>query len=251
MYHNPILKKPQSELLLPLGFETIDKVFPGFMSGDFAVIHGSSTVQSLLPTLCVKAQLPYQLGGLETNVLFVDGANSFRLYDISDIAQAWELDPKHVLERIFVSRAFTAYQLVSIILDKIQTAVTKYDTKIVIISNLAQLFLDKDLPKKEAKELFNQLTNYLSTFAEENRVILIVTHKPYRWSKRTKFFKQTLCESANVVLSIKKSNQIPYFALEKHPFLKLGIAEFPSNKCTLLDFCEGIIFGKNCRVLSS
>ena len=116
MYHNPILKKPESELLLPLGFETIDKVFPGFTSGDFAVIHGSSTVQSLLPTLCVKAQFPYQLGGLETNVLFVDGANSFRLYDISDIAQAWELDPKHVLERIFVSSAFTAYQLVSVIL---------------------------------------------------------------------------------------------------------------------------------------
>jgi RecA/RadA recombinase len=158
MYHAPILKKTQSKLRLLLGFETIDKVFPGFMLGDFAVIHGSSAVQSLLPNICVKAQLPYQLGGFESNVLFVDGANSFRLYDISDIAQTWELDPQHVLERIYVSRAFTVYQLVSIILDKLQAAVTKYDTKVVIISNLAQLFLDKDIPKKEAKELFNHLT---------------------------------------------------------------------------------------------
>ena len=239
MYHSPILKKPESELCLSLGFETIDNVFPGFTLGDFAVIHGSSAVQSLLPTLCVKAQLPYQLGGLETNVLFVDGANSFRLYDISDIAQTWELDPKHVLERIYVSRAFTAYQLVSIILDKLQTAVTKYDTKVVIISNIAQLFLDNDIPKRDAEELFNQLTKFLSTFTEENQVILIVTHKPYHWSKRTKFFKQTLCESANVVLSIKKSNQTPFFGLEKHPFLQLGRTEFPSSKCTLLDFVKG------------
>ncbi len=239
MYHSPILEKPQSELRLSLGVEKIDSLFPGFALGDFAVIHGSSAVQSILSSLCVKAQLPYQLGGLETNVLFVDGANSFRLYDVSDIAQTCELDPKQVLERIFVSRAFTAYQMTSLVLEQLQTAITKYDSKVVIISNLTHLFLDKDIPKKEAEEIFNQLTKYLSDFAQKNQVILIVTHRPYFWSKRTKFFKQTLCESANLVLSIKQFNQLPYFALQKHPFLPLGKAEFPSDKCTLLDFVKG------------
>lgn len=239
MYYNPILQKPQFELRLSLGIDTLDHLFHGFTIGDFAVIHDSSAIQSLLPIVCVKAQLPYQLGGLETNVLFVDGANSFRLYDISNIAQMWELDPKDVLERIFISRAFTVYQLVSVILNKLQTAITKYDTKVVIISNLAQLFLDKDIPKKEAVELFNQVVNYLSTFAEKNQVILIITHKPYHWSKRTKFFKQTLCESANIVMSIKKSNQTPYFELEKHPCLQLGKTELSSKKYTLLDFVKG------------
>lgn len=238
MYPNPILVKPQSQLRLSLGFEAVDRLFTGFTLGDFALLHGSSAIQSLLPSLCVKAQLPYQLGGLETNVLFVDGANSFRLYDVSDIAQTWELDPKQVLERIFVSRAFTAYQLVSIILDKLKTAITNFESKVVIVSNLAQLFLDKEIPKNEAETIFNQITKYLSNFAEENQVILIATHRPYRWSKRTKFFKQALCESANVVMSIKKFNQAPYFALEKHPFLQLGKTEFSSNKCTLLDFVK-------------
>jgi prepilin-type processing-associated H-X9-DG protein len=239
MYHNQILKNAQSEMRLSLGIGKLDNLFLGFTLGDFAVIYGSSKVQALLTKLCVKAQLPYQLGGLKTNVLFVDGSNSFRLYDISDIAQTWELDPKQVLERIFVSRAFTAYQLTSIILDKLQTAVTKFGTKVVIISNLSQLFLDKNIPKTEAKEIFTQLTNYLSTFAKENQVILIITHRPYRWSKRTKLFKQTLCKSANIVMSIKNSNQTPYFSLEKHPYLQLGKAEFPSNNCTLLDFVKG------------
>jgi hypothetical protein len=239
MYQNPILYKPQSELRLPLDVKLIDGIFSGFTLGDFTVIHGSSVAQSLLPNLCVKAQLPYQLGGLETNVLFIDGANSFRIYDISDIAQTWELDPKNVLERIFISRAFTAYQLTSLILDKLATAITEYDSKVVIISNLAQLFLDKDIPKKEAEEIFSQITNYLSAFVEKNQVILIVTHMPYRWSKRTTFFKQTLCESANVVLSIRKSNQTSYFALEKHPVLQLGKSEFSSSNCSLLDFVKG------------
>ena len=147
------------------------------MFGDFAVLHGSSAVQSLLPSLCVQAQLPYQLGGLETNVLFVDGANSFRLYDVSDIAQTCELDPKEVLERIFVSRAFTAYQLTSLVLEQLQNAITKYDSKVVILSNLAQLFLDNDVPKKEAEEIFNQLTNIPFQFCQKNQIILIATHQ--------------------------------------------------------------------------
>jgi hypothetical protein len=239
MYHPTILEKLQSDLRLSIGIEPIDKLFSGFTLGDFAFIHGSSAVQALLSRLCVKAQLPYQLGGLETNVLFVDGANSFRLYAVSDIAQSWELDPKQVLERVFISRAFTAYQLASLILEKLQRAVTKFDSKVVIISNIAQLFLDKDIPKKESEEIFNQVTEYLSTFAQENHVVLIVTHRSYRWSKRTRRFKQALCNSAKVVMSFRKTNQIPYFALEKHPFLRLGKTEISSNSCTLLDFMKG------------
>lgn len=238
MYHSPILEKTQSKLRLSLNIETVDSLFPGFTIGDFAVIQGSSAIQSLLPSLCVKAQLPYQLGGLETNVLFVDGANSFRLYDISDIAQTCELDPKQVLERIFVSRAFTAYQLTSLVFEQLQNAIIKYDAKVVIISNFAQLFLDNDIPKKEAEEIFSQLTKYLSDFAQKNQVILIATHKPCFWSKRTKFFKQTLCEAANVVVSVKNFNQRQRFTLEKHPYLQLGKAEFPSKESNLLDFME-------------
>ena len=240
MYPAQFLKKHQSTLRLSLDLETVDTLFPGFMLGDFALLHGSSAVQSLLPTLCVKAQLPYPVGGLETNVLFVDGANSFRLYEISELAQRWELDPKQVLEKIFVSRAFTAYQLVSLILDQLQSAVKKYETKVVILSNLAYLFLDKDLQKKESEAIFKQLIDYLSHFAQENKVILIATHKPSLWSKRAAFFKQTLCESANIVASIKKSKQVPHFVLEKHPFLQLGKTEMPSSKeCSLLDFVKG------------
>ncbi len=239
MYPTQLLKKTQSKLCLSLSNKTVDTLFPGFMIGDFAVIRGSSTVQSVLSTLCVKAQLPYQLGGLESTVLFVDGANSFTLYEISEIAQGWELDPKQVLEKIFVSRAFTVYQLVSLILDQLQNAVKKYDSKLVILSNIAYLFLDKDVPKKESEEIFKQVTDYLSNFAQQNQIMLIATHKPFLWSKRAPFFNQALCESANVVASIKKSKQIPHFSLEKHPFLRLGTVEFvSSNRCTLLDFVK-------------
>jgi hypothetical protein len=238
MYQNVILEPIPSQLRLSLNIENIDSLFPGFMLGDFAVLHGSSAVQSLLSSLCVRAQLPYQLEGLETNVLFVDGGNSFRLYDVSAFAQSSELDPKEVLERIFVSRAFTAYQLTSLVFEQLQSAIERYESKLVILSNLAQLYLDSDVPKKEAQEVFLQLTAYLADFAKKNRVILVATYSPCFWSKRSRFFEEVLCERGDVVVAIKKFRGRPHFVLEKHPIFKLGKAEFPSEEVTLADFLE-------------
>ena len=238
MYQNLISKSISSQLQLSLNIQNIESLFSGFTLGDFGVFHGSSAVQSLLTRLCVRAQLPYQLGGLETNVLFVDGGNSFRLYDVSAFAQTCELDPREVLGKLFVSRAFTAYQMTSLVLEQLQNAIEKYDSKFVILSNLAQLYLDDDVPKKEAQEVFLQLTAYLAEFAKKNRVILVATHPPSFWSKRSKFFKEVLCGRANVVASIRKFRQRQYFVLEKHPVFKLGKVEFPSSEVTLADFME-------------
>jgi hypothetical protein len=238
MYQNAILQPVSSQLRLSLNIENIDSLFPGFMLGDFAVLHGSSIVQSLLTRLCVRAQLPYQLGGLETNVLFVDGGNSFRLYDVSSFAQACELDPREALRRIFISRAFTAYQLTSSVFEQLHSAIESYDSKVVILSDLAQLYLDSDVPKKEAQEVFLQLTAYLADFAEKNRVILVASHPPGFWSRHSKFFKEVLCGRADVVASVKKLGGRRCFVLEKHPVFNLGKAEFPSGEVTLADFLE-------------
>lgn len=238
MLQETVAQTIPSQLRLSLNIENIDYLFPGFMPSDFAVLHGSSAVQSLLTLLCVQAQLPYQLGGLETNVLFIDGGNSFRLYNISTVAQIHELNPRDVLRRIFISRAFTAYQLTSLVFEKLQDTIEKYNSKLVILSNLAQLYLDKDVPKREAQDVFIQLTTHLSNISKKNQVIIVATHPPRFWSKRNRFFKEVLCERANIVASIKKSKHRPYFVLEKHPYFKLGKAEFPSEDLTLVDFLE-------------
>ena len=237
MYKPTLLQKtPSQKLRLPLGIEKIDELFPHFSLGDFAVFRGSS--QSLINILCVRAQLPCQLGGLGTNVVFVDGGNTFRLYDISKIAQSYELDPRVVLEKIFISRAFTAYQLTALVLEKLQEAINAYGSKLVILANLVQLYLDTDVPKKEAQEIFMQLTSYISDFAKKNQVIVLATDSNYSWSKQNKFFKKVLFARANVVASIKKSNHRLYFVLEKHSKFNLGKTEFPSSEVTLTEFMK-------------
>jgi hypothetical protein len=233
-----LLETVPSQFRLSFNIEHIDELFPDFVLGDFAVLYGSSTVLPLSMLLCVRAQLPYQLGGLETNVVFVDGGNTFQLYDVSYIAQLHKLDTKEVLERIFISRVFTAYQMTSLVLDKLEAAVKTYDAQLVMISDIAGLYLDKDVPTREARNVFNRVTRHLAKFAEENRVIVVATYPPHHPSQRNIFFNAVVCGRANIVASVRPSQHGQQFVLEKHPFFPLGCAGVPSDDLSLIRFME-------------
>jgi hypothetical protein len=233
-----MLVKPIPSQILSFNIANIDDLFLGFSIGDFAVLYGSSTVLPLSLLLTVRAQLPFQLGGLKTNVVFVDGGNTFRLYHVSRIAQLSQLDPRQVLGRIFISRAFTAYQMTTIVLEKLKEAVDKFDSRFVVISDIAGLFLDRDTPPEEAKDVFNQLTVYLSRFAEENQLILLATCLPHYPSRRNAFLQEAARGRANVVMSVKPTRFGQRLVLEKHQLLCLGYAEFPSENLTIDQFME-------------
>jgi hypothetical protein len=217
----------------------IDELFPGFTMGDFALLYGTSAILPLSSLLCVRAQLPNQLGGLGTDVVFIDGGNTFRLYQVSRIAQIHQLDPRQVLKRIYISRAFTAHQLTSIIFERLKDTIDKFNSKLVVISDSAGLYLDKDVQTEEAKKVFSQLVAHLSIFAEENQLAIIATYPPHYRSRRNSFLHTLAYARANVVISIRPSKHGQEFVLEKHPRFVLGRAEFPSENLTLNDFIGG------------
>jgi hypothetical protein len=216
----------------------VNQLFPGFAIGDFAVLYGSNSVQSLAALLCVRAQLPPQLGGLGSTVVFIDGGNTFRLYQVARLARLHRLDPKKTLEGIYISRAFTAYQMIALILEKLKETVKRYDAKLAIISDIAGFFLDKDVPEYEARRVYSQVTAYLSNFAKENNIALIATYPPHKETKRNTFLQAVTCRKANVVISLNQTKYEREFILEKHPRQILGAAELPSETFTLEYFIK-------------
>lgn len=238
MSSRTVMESVPSQHRLSFNIESVDALFPGFVLGDFAVLHGSPAVLPLALLLCVRAQLPYQLGGLETNALFIDGGNSFQLYEVSRIAQLHKLDPRGVLERIFISRAFTAHQMTSLVLDKLAEAVERYSSKLVVLSDFAGLYLDKDVPTKEAKDVFSQLTTYLLRFVEEHRVMMVVTYPPHHPSNRNLFFKMSTFGRANVAISVRPYRYGQQLCLEKHQALAPGRAAVSSESLPLTKFME-------------
>lgn len=160
---------------LPFGSQSISQKFQSFKLGDFAILHKHPFSKTLAFRLCVQCQLPKEEGGLASSTIYVDGGNTFNPYTISAIAREFGLYPKSALEQVFVSRAFTAYQLSAIILETLENALEKYRSKLVLIANITDLFLDKDVPTKEAFEIFTKMISYLSDLALRRNITVIAT----------------------------------------------------------------------------
>jgi hypothetical protein len=233
---NTIVKTIPSQPLLSLNMRNINQLFPGFAAGDFALLHGSHAVSSLASLLCIRAQLPPQLGGLGSNVVFIDCANTFRLYQITRLARLHQLDPKQVLDRIYISRAFTAYQMAALILQKLEDAVKTCNAKLVIISDLAAMFLDKDVQEEEAKSIYRQVITRLSNFTREQQAITVATYPHHEDSQRNIYLKTLTSGRANVVIVLRQTKYEREVILEKHPTFMLGSAEMPTEILPLTAF---------------
>lgn len=233
-----IIKSTASQTLLSLNMRNISQLLPGFALGDFVLLYGSHSVHTLSTLLCIRAQLPPQLGGLGADVIFIDGANTFRLYQITRLSRLHQLNPKQVLDHIHISRAFTAYQMAALILQKLESMLKTSNAKLVIVSDLAAMFLDKDVKVEEAKRVYSQITTRLANLAKEQQVIVIATYPPHIDSQRNMYLKALTSGRANVVLALRQTGYEREVILEKHPILTLGSAELPTEILPLTAFME-------------
>ena len=227
-----------NETKLTFDIPSIKNLLPSLEIGDFAVLHGSRSISFLSSFLCVKAQMPSQLGGLATKAIFIDGANTFRLYKISRIAQLQNLNPKQVLDKIYIARAFTAYQMKSLIIQKLKQVIKETGAKLIVLSDIAATFLDYDTPEEETQKIYNQVIAYLSNFSQENQVIIVATYPSHESTKRNNQLYATTYDKATVVASLSWIKNHRAFILEKHSHFATGSTEFQPGYTTLPELLE-------------
>jgi hypothetical protein len=222
---------------LPLGFSTLDTVFLGFELGDFAVLCGNAASHTCF-LLSIRAQLPPERGGIGSSIAFIDGGNMFNPYLAAEIARDYGLDSREALEKIHVSRAFTAYQLSSLILEKLGSTLKRNRFGLLIVSDVTSLFLDRDVPKTEATELFMKVCAKLSEIAEKKQTIVVTSYLPERSSMRGLFFEAVLFGKSNILIRVRRKGKILTFALEDHPRIKPFTMDFTVEDNSLDSFME-------------
>ena len=222
---------------LSLGVPVVDEVFPGFENGDFAVLYGDDALLVSF-VLCVRCALSRDMGGLGTYAVFVDGGNFFSPYLIGDVARGYGFDPRIVLDRIYVSRAFTTYQLSALVLEKLEPFVNAKRAGLIVVSDIASLFLDRDIPKTEAKDLFVKVCAKLSDIANNKNCIVLATYRPDKRSKLGLFFEAVLFGRSNVLVKFERRGKTLSFVLQDHPRLKPFRVDFPSDDVPLTSFME-------------
>lgn len=228
-------------MILLFGIRGVDSLIGDFPSRSFTVLYGSPICLAFSFIASVRAQLPVKLGGLDSNVIFIDGGNDFNPYAISHICQLLQLDPKDFLEGIYISRAFTAYQLTSLIFERLEKAIDNCDAKLVIVSDVIRLFLDRDIPRTEAMNIFPKLSWFLRNVSRKKQVRVLATHLPIRRGRRVVFLEASLFGTADNLIRLEEKNGFLRVFLEKHLVRKPSSVEISwtrGNGCTLEKFLE-------------
>jgi len=122
--------------------------------------------------------MPKRFGGLDSNVILIDGNNRSDVYLCIEFARQYGLKVDDVLSRIISSRAFTIHQLASLVINTLAIMIKQYNTKVVVISDILGMFVnDPYLDLFEAKTIVKEIAGVISKLKD-----VLVVFSMYRAS---------------------------------------------------------------------
>lgn len=112
--------------------------------------------------LSINVQLPKKEGGLDGNCLFLDAENTFRPERISEMAKALGLDPKKILENIYVGRCYNSDHQV-VLAEKAGELIKEKNIKLLVVDSVTSLFRADFTGRGELASRQQKLNRHLHT----------------------------------------------------------------------------------------
>ena len=176
----------------------VDALLRGLEPGTITFIDSSDRlVFELVNLFCFNA-----VNELHEEVLWIDGGNSVNPYELSAICKRYRVPPEEVLHNITVSRAFTAYQMSTLIEDMLDPEVDRIRTGLVVVSCFPDLFQDADMNWTESLQLMRRAMEKLRALTEERSLITIITNYGQAKPMSRKGLRSLLYDSADRVVRI-------------------------------------------------
>ncbi|MHA2102596.1 MAG: DNA repair and recombination protein RadA [Candidatus Hodarchaeales archaeon] len=183
-----LLEEYKNKRKLTTGSQKLDEILAGGLStGSITEIIGeyASGKSQLAFQLCVNAQLPIELGGLEGSIYFIDTEGTFSPKRVFEIAYAKKqqfpeiMDPEKILENIHVGRAYNAEHQITLVQDADKLIVEK-NIKLLIIDSVAAHFrteyVGKDSLPQRAQALMNH-ASLLYRYADSYNLVVVTTNQ--------------------------------------------------------------------------
>jgi DNA repair protein RadA len=163
--------KTFDELMGGKGFESqaITELFGEFGSGKTQLVH----------QMCVNAQLSKEKGGLDSHVFYIDTENTFRPNRIIQMAEAYELDPDEVLNKIHVARAYnSSHQM--LLVDKVMELSKEFSPRLLIVDSLTSQFRAEYVGRgalADRQQKLNKHMHDLLRWSDLNNGVVMVTNQ--------------------------------------------------------------------------
>jgi hypothetical protein len=107
------------------------------------------------------------------SIAVVDGCNRFDVHAITRFAREHRFDPNLLLERMFVSRGFTCYQMEAAITDRLPAFIQRTNTHIGMVFGLLDTFYDEQAPLREVQQILDRVLHAFERMKALNISLLL------------------------------------------------------------------------------
>lgn len=160
------------EVVVKSGIKELDQLAGGFKTGEIVLLDGNSSLISSIPNqLCVNTYRTFH-----SHVFYIDGGMCADPYRIARYARKMEINQKEVLEHVHISRAFTVYQLTTLLQDMLEPVIRRYKPQTLIIGRFPVLHLDSDVPSREAQTLLRMNIHKIRELTTKYDIITVFTN---------------------------------------------------------------------------
>ncbi len=108
-----------------------------------------------------------------TSIAVVDGCNQFDVHLLTRYARERHIDPDVFLNRIFISRGFTCYQMEAAVTNKLMPFLRTINSRAAMIFGLLDTFYDEQAPLREAQQILQRVLAALRTMKAAGISVLL------------------------------------------------------------------------------
>ncbi len=212
-----ILKKPLPSPTALIPYSQLLKEFKMAPHGKLFCLHGDRSVFRL----SLYAASHALFAGLP--IVLVDGTNRFDVYYIAEFARRASTynsikqrkKPEQLLENIFISRAFTCYQMEATITERLPAFLKKKNSSIVIIFGLLDTYYDDQAPLFEVKASVQRVISALYRLKQQHISVLLASLDIKPESKERNALFPKLMMAMDEVFSITQGPDKQYVVRDK------------------------------------
>lgn len=158
-------------------------------------------------------------------VAVVDGCNRFNVHAITRFARQHKVDPDLLLNRIFLSRGFTCYQIEAVMTERLPEFLKQVGGTTALIFGLLDTFYDEQAPFHEVLQILRRVITAMYRMRFQGISLLLVSeewnvHPPER-NRLFHYLKSSVDEVYR--LDVTKENKPLLFVEHQKKILKWAV----------------------------
>jgi hypothetical protein len=229
VYPSQIKKIQNKNATVKSGINELDKFIGGFKPGKINFIDGCNKIVSDISNqVCVNTYRTYR-----KNIIYIDGGMSFKPYIIARYARKIETDQRSILDHIYISRAFTIFQLTVLLQDELEKKIKECSPKTLIIGRFLSLYFDSNISSREANILMKNNLKKIKELTKKYELFTIISN-PNREAKIGKNINIILYENIDQIVTIKQIRRDNFNFVKKTKETAISILE--KGQLSLYDF---------------